>query len=234
MSAGNVAPSGLRALALLARSPRAGVGAVLARPSALLAFALMVLTSLTSTFAAVRIGNETDVNALFFAGTREPAVQAMIDALGTQRAAVVLYLVQRTFDAIVFATAISPLFYWLLGSTAIHASARIAGIRRPYWPILLLFAYATALTLIPANLATLALGVGRGVGPQIASLAGIVCIGWLLVIALRAIEVHYGVPRDRAVRILVVAVVFFYLLPLVLIVAAAVSIIVAAVILQYF
>jgi len=234
VSAGNVAPSGLRALALLARSPRAGVSAVLARPSALLAFALMVLASLTSTFAAVRIGNETDVNALFFAGTREPAVQAMIDALGAQRAAVVLYLVQRTFDAIVFATAISPLFYWLLGSTAIHASARIAGIRRPYWPILLLFAYATALTLIPANLATLALGVGRGVGPQLASLAGIVCIGWLLLIALRAIEVHYGVPRDRAVRILVVAVVFFYLLPLVLIVAAAVSIIVAAVILQYF
>jgi len=206
------APAGLRALALLARSPRAGVAAVLARPSAVLAFALMVLASLTATFAAVRIGSETDVNALFFAGTREPLVQAMIDALGPERTAVVLYLVQRTFDAIVFATAISPLFYWLLGSTAIHASARIAGIRRPYWPLLLLFAYATALTLIPANLATLLLGVGKSPGASIASLVGIVCIGWLLVIALRAIEAHYGVARDRAVRILVVAVVFFYLL----------------------
>ena len=57
--------------------------------------------------------------AVFFAGTREPAVQALINTLGPQRTAVVLYLVQRAFDAIVFATAISPLFYWLLGSTAI-------------------------------------------------------------------------------------------------------------------
>ena len=228
------ATSPLGGLVALARSPRAGVAAVLAQPSALLAFALMVVATFTSTLAAVRIGNETDVNALFFAGTREPAVQAMIDALGPQRTAVVLYLVQRSFDAIVFATAISPLFYWLLGSTAIHASARLAHINRPYRPILLLFAYATALTLVPANLATLALGVGKGVGPQVASLIGVVCIGWLLVIAFRAVETHYAVDRDRALRILVVAVVFFYLLPLVLIVIAAVSIIVAAVVLEYF
>ncbi|HKW77550.1 MAG TPA: YIP1 family protein [Candidatus Limnocylindria bacterium] len=221
-------------LATLARSPRAGVDAVLAHPSALFAFALMVLASFTSTFAAVRVGHETDVNALFFAGTREPAVQAMIDALGPQRTAVVLYLVQRSFDAIVFATAISPLFYWLLGSSAIHASARLAGIRRPYRPMLLLFAYATAIALIPANLATLGLGVGKGFGPQLAGLIGIVCVGWLLVVAFRAIQAHYGVDRDRALRILVVAVVFFYLIPLVLILAAAVSIIVAAVVLEYF
>ena len=234
MSGTAVASAGLRSLAVLARSPRAGVAVVLANPSALLAFALMVLASLTSTFAALRIGSETDVNALFFADTREPAVQALIDALGPQRTAVVLYLVQRTFDAIVFATAISPLFYWLLGSTAIQASARLAGIRRPFWPLLLLFAYATSLTLVPASLATLALGVGKGVGPQLASLVGTVCIGWFLVIAFRAIQTHYGVDRNRAVRILVVAVVFFYLLPLFLIIAAAVSIIVAAVVLEYF
>ena len=207
---------------------------MLARPSALLAFGLMVLASLTATFAAVKIGNETDVNALFFAGTREPAVQALINTLGPQRTAVVLYLVQRAFDAIVFATAISPLFYWLLGSTAIHASARIAGIRRPYWPLLILFAYATALTLVPANIATLLLGTGRSQGAALAGAIGTICIGWLLLIAFRAVQVHYGVERDRAVRILVVAIVFFYLLPLVLIVAAAVSIIIAAIVLEYF
>jgi hypothetical protein len=226
--------AGLRELALLARAPRMGVAAVLANPNALVAFALMVVVSLTSTLAAVKIGNETDVNALFFAGTREPAVQAMIDALGPQRAAVVLYLVQRTFDAIVFATAISPLFYWLLGSTAVHASARLAGVRRPYWPLLILFAYATALTLVPANVATLLLGTGKSQGAALAGAIGTICIGWLLLIAFRAVQAHYGVDRDRAVRILVVAVVFFYLLPLVLIVGAAVAIIVAAVILEYF
>jgi Yip1 domain len=158
----------------------------------------------------------------------------MIDALGPQRTAVVLYLVQRSFDAIVVATAFTPLFYWILGSTAIHASARLAGKTPPFAPILMLFAYATPLTLVPANLATLALGVGQGFGAQIAMLIGYVCLGWLLFIAFRAIQAHYGVDRDRAVRILVVAVVLFYVVPLVLIVAAAVSIIVAAVILEYF
>jgi hypothetical protein len=218
----------------LARSPRAGVPLVLARPSIWHAFLLMALASLTSTLAAARIGGATDVNALFFAGTREPLVQAMIDGIGPQRTAVVLYLVQRSFDAVVVATAMSPLFYWLLGSTAIHASARLAGVRPPFRPLLLLFAYATPLTLVPANLATLALGVGNGVGPQIASVVSLVCIGWLLVIAHRAIRVHYGVDRDRAIRILIVAVVVFYLVPFVLIVAAAVSIIIAAVVLEYF
>lgn len=221
------------ALVTLARAPRAGVVAVLRDPSVLLAFALMAVASLTSTLAAARVGNETDVNAWFFAGTRQPAVQFMIDALGPQRTAVVLYLVQRSFDAIVVATAISPLFYWLLGSSAIHASARISGARRPYRPLLLLFAYATPLTLVPANLATLALGAGKGAGAQVASLVGVVCVGWLLLIAHRAIRTHYEVERDRATRILVVAVVAFYLVPLVLIVGAAVAIIVAAVVLEY-
>lgn len=221
-------------LALLMRSPRAGAERVLAAPNTLLAFVLMILACVTSALVAVRIGTETDVNELFFAGTREPLVQVMIDALGPQRTAVVLYLVQRSFDAVVVATAISPLFYWLLGSTAIHASARLAGVRRPYRPMLLLFAYATPLTLVPANLATLALGVGKGVGPQIASLVSIACLAWLLYIAHRAIRAHYGVGRDLATRILAIAVGVFYLLPLILIVSAAVAIIVAAVVLEYF
>ncbi len=221
-------------LAALLRSPRAGAALVLARPSANLAFVLMVLATVTSTLVAAKVGSETDVNELFFAGTREPVVQVLIDALGPQRTAVVLYLVQRSFDAVVVATALSPLFYWLLGSTAVHASARMAGRRPSYTPLLMLFAYATALTHVPANLATFALGVGSGVGPQLASLVGILSLAWFLVIAFHGVRAHYGVDRDRAVRILVIAIVFFYLLPLLLIVVAAVSIIVAAVILEYF
>jgi len=221
-------------LVALAQSPRAGVVRVLAQPSAWIAFGLMALATVTSTLVAARVGSETDVNELFFAGTRQPFVQAMIDSLGPQRTAVVLYLVQRSFDAVVVATAFTPLFYWLLGSTAMHASARLAGSRPPFGPILLLFAYAAPLTLVPANLATLALGVGKGIGPQLATLIGYVCLGWLLLIAFRAIQAHYGVDRDRALRILVVAVVLFYLVPLVLIVIAAISIIVAALVLEYF
>ena len=204
------------------------------RPNPFLAFGGLAVATVTSTLVAAQVGTQTDVNELFFAGTRAPFVQAMIDALGPQRTAVVLYLVQRSFDAIVVATAFSPLFYWLLGSTAVHASARLAGIRRPFAPLLYLFAYATALTSVPANLVALVLGVGKGVGPSIATLLSYACLAWLLLIAYRGIQSHYGVTGDRALRILVVAVVVFYLVPLVLIVGAAVAIIVAAVVLQYF
>ena len=226
--------SSIEPLAVLIRAPRLGVERILARPSVIVAFFLMALACVTSTLVAARIGAEVDTNEIFFAGTREPFVQVMIDSLGPQRTAVVLYLIQRSFDAIVVATALSPLFYWLLGSTAIHASARLAGRRPPYAPLLLFFAYATALTVVPANLAAFVLGVGRGIGPQIASVVSLVCLGWLLFIAHRAIRVHYSVDRDRATRILIVAVVVFYLVPLVLIVCAAVAIIVAAVVLEYF
>ena len=224
----------LEPLALLIRSPRLGVERVLARPSALLAFLLLTLATVTSTLVAARIGSEVDTNELFFAGTREPFIQLMLDALGPQRTAVVLYLVQRSFDAVIVATAFSPLFYWLLGSTAVHASARLAGKRRPYAPMLWFFAYATALTVVPANLAAFLLGVGRGIGPQIASLVSIASLVWLLFIAHRAIQSHYDVAGNAATRILVIAVVVFYLVPLVIIVGAAVAIIVAAVVLEYF
>jgi hypothetical protein len=142
--------------------------------------------------------------------------------------------VQRSFDAVIFASAFSPIFFWLLGSSAIHASARLAGIRRPYRPLLVLFAYATALTLVPANAAALALGVGQDVPSRIAGIIGYVCLAWLGIIAFRAIQAHYGVDGDRALRILIVAVVLFYLIPLVLIVLAAVAIIIAALVLNYF
>ncbi len=224
----------LSGLALLARRPRAGAELVLARPSAPLAFVLLVVATLTSTLVAARLGGEADVNDLYFAGTRASFVQVMIDSLGPQRTAVVLYLIQRSFDAVIVATAFSPLFYWLLGSTAIHAAARVAGARRPFAPLLLAFAYATGLTLVPANLVTLALGVGAGIGPQIAQLVSVACLVWLLLIAHRTIQAHYLASGERALRILIIAVVVFYLVPLVLIVGAAVAIIVAAVVLEYF
>lgn len=194
----------------------------------------MTVAVVTSTLVAAQVGAHTDVNALFFAGSRAPFVQTMIDTLGPQRTAVVIYLVQRSFDAVIVATAFSPLFYWLLGSTAVHASARIAAARRPFAPLLLFFAYATAITSVPANVAALLLGAGQGVGPSIATLIAYAGLAALLYLAYRAIEAHYGVTSERAVRILIVAVVVFYLVPLVLIVGAAVAIIVAAVVLQYF
>lgn len=222
------------ALAMLARSPRRGAAAVLARGSGLVALVLMAITTAASALVASRIAAEVNVNDLFFGPTREPIVQLAIEQLGPERTAVVIYLVQRSFEAVVVAIAISPLFVWLLGSSAVHASARLAGITRPYRPLLVLFAYATALALLPANAASLALGVGQAPGARFASAIGYACLIWLGVIVFHAIESHYGVARDRAVRILAIAIVLFYLVPLVLIVLAAVAIIVAAVVLEYF
>ena len=220
-------------LSALARSPRRGVPLVLARGNGFIGLFLVAVTTALSTTVAYRTLSETSVNDLFFGPTRHPFVAFMLDALGRDRTSVIVYLVQRSFEAVVTATALSPFFVWLLGSTAVHASARFAGIRRPFAPLFVLFAYATALTLVPADAATLALG-DIPAAASIASLIGLVCLAWLGLIVYRGIEVHYGVPGARAFRILVVAVVLFYLVPLALIVLAALGIVLAAIVLGYF
>jgi hypothetical protein len=220
-------------LTALVRSPRAGVPLVLAHGNGFIGLFLVAVTTALSTTVAYRTLNETSVNDLFFGPTRHPLVVFMLDALGRDRTSVIVYLVQRSFEAVVTATALSPFFVWLLGSTAVHASARLAGIRRPFAPLFVLFAYATALTLVPADAATLALGDMPGVA-SVASLIGLVCLGWLALIVYRGIEAHYGVSGARAFRILLVAVVLFYLVPLALIVVAALGIVLAAIILGYF
>jgi hypothetical protein len=221
-------------IAALARSPTAGAPIVLARGRLLSAVLLVLAATMISALSAVRLSGESRLDDLFFGATRHPLIAAMLEALGTQRTAVVIYLVQRSFDAVLAATAVTPVFVWLLGSSAIQASARLAGIRRPYGPFLKFFGYAAALTLIPSSAASLALGSGPTVGAQIAQLVGLVCLVWLGVIAYRGVREYYGVDRARATRILVVALVVFYLIPLVLIVGAAVSVIFAAVLLEYF
>ena len=218
----------------LARSPSAGAPVVLARGRLLSAVLLVFAATCLSALGAVRVFSETYIDDLFLGATRHPVVTAMLQTLGTERTAVVLYLVQRSFDAVLVATAVTPIFVWLLGSSAVQASARLAGIRRPYLPLLVFFAYAAALTLIPANAATLVLGTGATVGAQIAQLVGLACLVWLGVIAYRGVRAYYAVDQRQATRILVVALVLFYLVPLILIVGAAVPIIVAAVVLGYF
>ncbi|HEV8656464.1 MAG TPA: hypothetical protein VGR85_13230 [Candidatus Limnocylindria bacterium] len=218
----------------LARSPSAGAPVVLARGRLLSAVLLVLAATLISGLGAVRLSSETFLDDFFFGATRHPVITAMLQTLGTERTAVVIYLAQRSFDAVLVATAVTPIFVWLLGSSAVQASARLAGIRRPYLPLLVFFGYASALTLIPANAATLALGTGPTLGAQLAQLIGLACLVWLGVIAYRGVRAYYAADRALATRILIVALVLFYIVPLILIVGAAVSIIVAAVILGYF
>jgi len=198
------------------------------------AIAAVLATTVLTTLVASRIATEMDVNELFFGATRHPAVQLMIDLIGRDRSAVVVYLVQRSFDAAVVVTAVAPLFVWLLGSTAIDASARLAHVRRPFRPILIFSGCAAAIALAPGDLVTLATGVRPGAGAPAAQLVGLLGLGWLAVATYRAIRLHYGIGQDLALRVLVIAVVLFYVVPFAVIVAAAVAIVIAGVVLEYF
>lgn len=217
----------------LVRSPRAGAPAVLARGSLFAALLLIGIATALSATLAYRTLTETTANELYFGPTRHPLVTLMLDSLGRERTSVILYLVERSFEAVVTVSALSPLFVWLLGSTSVHAAARLAGIARPFGPMFVFFAYATALALVPSNAAALALG-GGGVAGTVASLIGVICLVWLGLLVFRGIEAHYAVAGGRAVGVLVVAIVLFYLVPFLLIIAAAVAIVVAAIVLGYF
>ena len=169
-----------------------------------------------STLSAYRLSQTVHVDAIVFGPTRSAIVDALLLAIGVERTAVLVYVLQRSFDALVVAAALTPIFLWLLGSSAIHAAARFRGVRgRPYRPLLVLFGYAELVYQLPT------------------SLAGIVFAGGPFVVH-RAIEIHYGVPGDQATAIFILGGLAFYLLPLILIGVLLVAIVVAAAILQYF
>ena len=173
------------------------------------------------------------IAAILYGDQRSSAVTALIDVLGRERTAVVLYLVERSWDAVLILTAVAPAFYWLLGSTAVHAAARLRARRRPHRPMLVLLGYAVALTRIPADLAGLLFGSGRGAGPQLAELIGTLSLILLGVITWRGIQAQYGLGRGPAFRILLLAVLLFYAVPFVVIVLAVIALVIAAIALGY-
>jgi hypothetical protein len=215
------------------RSPRRGAAAVLAHGRMAVALALILLATAVAAVNAARFAADVPVSGVLFGDTRSPAIAALIDSLGRDRAAIIAYLIEQSWTAVVVATALSPLLVWFLGATAVHAAARVEGVRRPFAPILVLFAYATALARIPSDGAAALLGNGEGLGPQAARLIGTASLIWLAVVAWRAIEIHYELPQRRALIVLFIAIVVFYVVPLVLVVASVVVLIVAAIVLEY-
>ena len=189
-----------------------------------------------STLAAYRFSTTTRVDDLVFGPGRTDAVDILISAVGVERTAVLVYVLQRSFDALVVASAVTPLFLWILGSSAMHAAARLRGVRgHAYLPILVLFAYTAVVYQVPTSLAGLVFGAfGSGVGPQIASAVSLVMLVWLALVVYRGIELHYDVSGDRALGIFAIGAVVFYFVPLLLIVAALVAIVIAAAYLHYF
>ena len=217
----------------LARSPRVGAAAVLLTGRMGIAVILVAAATAIATANALRVAADVPIAAILYGDQRSSAVTTLIGMLGRERTAVVLYLIERSWDAVLVLTATAPVFYWLLGSTAVHAAARMQERRRPFGPMLVLLGYAVALTRIPADLAGLVLGSGRGAGPQLAELIGTLSLILLGVITWRGIQAHYGLARGPALRVLLLAVLLFYAVPFVVIVLAAVGLVVAAIVLGY-
>ena len=217
----------------LARSPRRGAAAVLTGGRLSIAVALVLVATAVAAVNAARFATDVPVAGILYGDTRSPAIISLIDALGRDRAAVIGYLIEQVWTALIVVTALGPLFVWFLGSTAVHAAARIDGVQRPLRPMLIFFGYATALTRIPADGAAALLGSGQSAGAPVAQLIGTACLLWLAVIVWRAIEIHYALPPGRAAIVFLIAVVLFYLVPLALIVSAGIAILIAAIVLDY-
>jgi hypothetical protein len=213
------------------------------RPRAFAAWALQAQTfwglaclpvaMVFSTLSAYRLSQNVHVENIVFGPTRSAIVDALLSAIGVERTAVLVYVLQRSFDGLVIAAALTPIFLWLLGSSAIHAAARFRGVRgRAYRPLLVLFAYAELVYQVPTSLAGIAFAGGPLGG--LVDVVSLVMLVWFALVVHRGIRLHYGVPGDTALAILLLGGLVFYLLPLILIGVLLVVIVLAAAILQYF
>ncbi len=211
---------------MLSRRLRAWVGRTLASGSLVAATLLVAAATVLAAAVAARFADAVPFEDIVYGERRNPAITALLDSLGREYTAVIVYLLQRSWSALVAATAITPIFFWVLGSTAVHAAARMAHAHAPFLPLFVLFGYASAFTRVPADLATLFLPAVAGAIGGLSTLA-------FGVLAWQALQEHYRLSAERAVTTLVVALVLFYLVPLALIVGAVVAILVAAVVLEY-
>ena len=192
---------------------------------------LVALATVAATAAALRFGAEVPFDQFAFGSGRSPAIGALLDLIGPGRTAIVVYLLERSWFALIVAGALGPVLIWLLGASALHAAARLFGERRPFMPTLVVFGSATGVARLPAEAAA-ALGGSRGAGGTVAQVIGVAALVWLGVVAWRTIAELYGMSGQRALSAVVVAVALFYLAPLGVVVVAGVAILVAAVLLD--
>lgn len=219
------------ALALL-RSPASGAALVLREGRLAIAVILVAIATALSVLNTLLFASNVAVEEVMFGPARSPAVGFLLDLLGREMTSVVLYLFQSSWTALLAVGALAPALVWLLGSTAVHAAARLNGIRQPFLPMLVLFGYGVGVTRPAADIAALA-GGSQGPAAALGQIVGLATTIWLGVIAWHGVRAHYGLAGGRALTLLVVALVFFYLVPITLILLALVAILVAAVMLEY-
>ena len=186
----------------------------------------MAVATALAMAVALRFAAAVPFEDVVYGERRSPAITALLESLGRERTAVIVYLLERSWTALVVATGLTPPLLWVLGSTAVHAAARLAGSRAPFRPLFILFGYAAAFARIPADLASLAV-------PAVAGLAGALSLAFFGLVAWMGLQQHHALPPQRAITTLVIAAALFYLVPLALILAAVVAIVVAAIVLEY-
>src|SRR5690348_11391934 len=120
----------MTALLDLVRAPRRGVATILVGGRLWVAVGLVLLSTAVAAVSAARFAADVPVSSLPSGSDRSPAITTLIELLGRDRAAVIGYLVDQIWTAVIVVTAFSPLFVWILGATAVHAAARLDGVRR--------------------------------------------------------------------------------------------------------
>ncbi|HTD63695.1 MAG TPA: hypothetical protein VK732_03045, partial [Verrucomicrobiae bacterium] len=63
-----------------------------------------------STLSAYRLSQTVHVDDIVFGPTRSAIVDTLLVAIGVERTAVLVYVLQRSFDALVVAAAVTPIF----------------------------------------------------------------------------------------------------------------------------
>ncbi len=207
------------------------MAAVACEGSLLLAGILVALATLAATAAALRFGAEVPFDQFAFGSGRSPAIGALLELIGPGRTAVVVYLLERSWFALIVAGALGPLFTWLLGAGALQAAGRLFGVRRPFLPTLVVFGTATGVARLPAETAAAALGA-RGPGATAAHAVGLVALVWLGVFAWATMTELYEMSGQRALSSVAVAIALFYLAPLGVVLVAGAAILVAAILLD--
>ncbi len=219
-----------RLLVELALHPRVGAATVLAEGSPVAGAIAIAVACLASTLDVARFASLTTVSDLVYGPQRSAVVTVLLDELGTARTAVVVYLAEQVWAAALVVTALGPLFAWLLGVTAVASAASLVAARRPLRQLATFAAFATALTLTPSALVSLAVeGDPQSALATVGRLIGLAALLWLAALYYHGITAYYGVPPGRALTILVVAAALFYLTPLAVIAVAIIAIVLAAI-----
>lgn len=204
----------------------AQVSRTLAYGSPRAAAALVITATLVATLASLRQAMLVPFEQLAYGEGRSPLIDTLLASLGRDRTAVVVYLLERSWQPALAVSALGPLLLWILGSTAVHAAARMRGAVARLMPLLVLSGYAVAAARIPADLAAMT-------APPLAGPIGLLSTIGLGLLAWLALRRHYGFARGRAFTTLLVAILFFYLAPLVLIFLSVIAILIAAIVLDY-